>query len=112
MNWRWNENSEIKEREGVSFQCAVILSLLISSVNVLGLSYRSAFADTAEEVSCDALYFPLEDSRAANNSVAKNVELKSVLSSGYRSSLPLFSHPHMAHLPILEFAFQIVHQED
>lgn len=83
MNEGWNEQVDIKECEGVIFQCAVILSPLLSSSNVLGQSYSFAFADTAEVISCDVLHFPLEDSRAANNSIAKIGEPESILSSGY-----------------------------
>lgn len=43
------------------------------STNVLELSSSSALA---EEKTCDILYFPLEDSRAANNSMAKPGESK------------------------------------
>lgn len=84
-----------EECEEVTFQCTVILpppSLLFSS-NDLGLSYSFAFADTAEDISCDVLHFPLEDSRAANNSIAKIGEPKSGLSSGYRLSLCWFLIP-------------------
>lgn len=65
-----------------------------------------ALADTAEEMSCDVFHFPLEDSRAANNSTAKTAEPKSALSIGHHFSLFLFFH--MVHLPILEFALHIV----
>lgn len=88
MNERWNENFEIQKCEGIIFWCVVILSLLISSPNVLGLSYNFAFADTAEEMSCDAFHFPLEDSRAATNLTTKTCEPKSALSKWL--SLPSF----------------------
>lgn len=39
----------------------------LSPSNVLGLSYSVATGDAAE-MKCDALHFPLEDSRVANNS--------------------------------------------
>lgn len=99
MKERWNENIKIKECEGVVFQRAVPPPPSSFS-NVLGLSNSFAIADTAEEVGCDVLNFPLEDSRAANNYLF-NTD-KSLVSFS-------FSHPHMVHLPFLEFAFQIVH---
>lgn len=79
----------MKEMKAASSQCADILSLFISSSNVLELSSSPASVDTAVEVSCDVLYYPLEDSRAANNSVL--IDLRIVLAAIAR---PPFLFPH------------------